>query len=295
MKPTEQTERFCSVLFADPGGLLDGRHATVWSAHSRLTRWPPASDPAAIAKAIRDADSPTGALATYVGMALARNAGPPDRRARNDQVGAMVALWLDVDYAGPAHEKKGLPPTELDARRIIDSVGLPPTLVWNTGHGLQAAWCLSEPWVFEPGSPEADEAAAAARDWNLTFAVRAHQLDRWTVDRVHDLSRVLRPPGTINRKIKDDHRPVVLREVNETTRYSVDDLLERVVDREHLARFAGVGTAPVTDGGTASVDLDAVWRLVTSHAYRERRYEPEWISGLVQAGVLREDEVMQLV
>ena len=292
MNPTEQTERFCSVLFADPGGLLDGHHATVWSAHSKVTRWPPASDLAAIAKAIRDADSPVGALATYVGMALARNAGPLDRRARNDQVGAMVALWLDVDYAGPAHEKKNLPPTELDARRVIDSVGLPPTLVWNSGHGLQAAWRLAEPWVFEPGSAEADEAAAAARDWNLTFAVQGHRMGRWAVDRVHDLSRLLRAPGTINRKIKDDHRLVVLREVNETAQYSVDDLLERVVDREHLAQFAGVGTAPVIGGGAASVDLDAVWRLVTSRAYRERSHEPEWISGLVQAKVFSDDDTL---
>ena len=291
MKPSEQTERFCSVLFADPTGALDGYYGVVWSSHNRVTRWPQA-EPAATAAAIREADSARGALATYLGMAPCPTPGRQDKRAGNDQVGALVAVWVDIDFAGPAHDKPGLPRTEADARRILGSVGLAPTMVWHTGHGMQAVWCLAEPWVFEPGSAEAGQAASLVRDWVLTLAVHAHRLGRWPLDRVHDLARVLRAPGTINRKITGDHRPVRLLEINDAARYGVDDLLERLIERTYLDQFTGMTSRAAPGEGAGAVDLPAVWALVNSRDYRERDYEPEWVTGLIESGVLSEGDTL---
>ncbi len=300
MNAAEQAERFCSVLFADLGGALDGHDTAVWSSRDRVTRWLPVNDPAAIAATIRGADQEPGAEAVYIAMALSPR-GLPLRRRNDDgttpnprklrplntEIGAMVAVWADVDLAGPVHAKPGLPQTEAEALRILRSTGLAPTMIWRTGHGLQACWCLAEPEVFEPDSPEYLAAATVMRNWNTTLAVHAHRLGRYTVDRVHDLTRILRAPGTTNRKLPDDLRRVELIEVNDSARYELADLVEHTVDQVYLDRFTGM-TARPGDGGTGAVDLKAVWELTGSREYRERRFEPEWLTELVAAGVMSE-------
>lgn len=291
MTPAEQAERFCSVLFADLGGSLDDHWATVWTVgeHGKHTRWLSGSDPAAIAAAAQAADTAAGTQAVYVGMGLAPVRGQSNQRPRNNEIGALTSVWIEVDIAGPAHDSEARPrrrPADREqARRVIDAVGLTPTMVWSSGHGLQACWCFDEPEVFEPGSARAAQLATLARNWRVTFSVHAHRLGRWHIDPVHDIARVLRIPGGHNRKLADV-RPVELLEVNESARYALDDILAATIDEKYLREFEGM-TAPA-DGGTGKVDLKAVWRMVTSPAYKTRRYEPEWLTALVDEGVMSE-------
>lgn len=301
MNPAEQAARFCSVLFAGLTGLSADVYTHVWSSHNQLTRWLSAHQPAATAEAVRAADSARGAAGTYIGMGLTATAGLPNRAGRrqrperqrplNDEVCGIVCVWVDIDLAGPAHGKAGLPPTRDEALRILAAIGLAPTMVWSTGHGIQAVWCLAEALLFTPGTPEAAAAARLVRDWNLTLAMHAHRLGRYVIDSTHDLARVLRAPGSTNRKIEGDHRPVELIEVDENARYDVDDLLGHTADPHYLARF-GSATARTDGKGAASVDLPAVWAMVNSAEYRERRHEPEWLTGMVDAEVLSERDTL---
>lgn len=110
----------------------------------------------------------------------------------------MPALWLDLDLAGPAHEKKGLPKTFDELHRILDALPHSPSWLIKTGGGLHAYWLLEEPWIFETAD-ERDQAAAIIRGWqNLAIDLAANM--GFAVDATHDLSRVLRPVGTINHK-----------------------------------------------------------------------------------------------
>jgi hypothetical protein len=90
----------------------------------------------------------------------------------------------------------------------------------HSGHGLQAWWLLSEFWQFER---EADRLAAAdvARRWNTAIGIRAAQVGNWVVDSTFDLARVMRVPGTLNRKTTPS-MPVVIRAIN-GVRYHPDD------------------------------------------------------------------------
>jgi hypothetical protein len=125
----------------------------------------------------------------YVGGGLVRP-GIKHGRGKADDVVAITAVWADVDF-GPGRKKQGTPPNQLEALRILDRVGVKPSLVVHSGHGLQPWWLLSEPMTVNDG------AARFLDGWGRTIRACAQCLD-YTVDSVHDLARVMRVPGTTN-------------------------------------------------------------------------------------------------
>lgn len=133
-------------------------------------------------------------LSTAIGP---QNKGPQQRLLSVEAIG-VTALTIDIDVADLAHAKGNLPPTPEDALAALAEVELPPSITVWSGHGFQCWWLLREPWYFETPE-ERKQFEALSRDWQATirFAFARHG---WTVDSTHDLARVLRLPGTINRK-----------------------------------------------------------------------------------------------
>ena len=119
------------------------------------------------------------------------------QRAIADGIDGIAGLWADVDYAGKDHNKPNLPPTEADAWELIRAMPVQPTIVVHTGHGLQAWWLFDTPWMFEEG--EREQAQAMIRGWQGHMAELAAKRG-WVVDATHDLSRLMRLPGTYNNK-----------------------------------------------------------------------------------------------
>lgn len=115
------------------------------------------------------------------------------------ETAALPALWADIDLAGPGHAEQDLPPDETAGRQIIATSGLPePTLWIHSGGGLYPIWLLDQPWHLDETNIEA--AQQLAKDWQriIEHASASHG---WRYGRgVGDLARVLRIPGTINRK-----------------------------------------------------------------------------------------------
>jgi len=110
----------------------------------------------------------------------------------------MPGLWLDLDIAGPGHEKKGLPTNQVDADRILSALPFDPTWIIETGGGTHVYWLWREPWLLDTDEERA-KAAALIRGWQQ-LAIDAATGLGFVVDSTHDLSRVLRPVGTINSK-----------------------------------------------------------------------------------------------
>jgi hypothetical protein len=135
----------------------------------------------------------------YAGGGLSGEDLGPHRRVRADEVLGVVGLWADIDVAGPHHQSaKRYPPTRTAALTVLERVPLRPTLIVDSGHGLQAWWLFQEPYFFE-GGEERMETAAVARAWDQTIAAHARHFG-WDVDPVGDLARVLRVAGTYNHK-----------------------------------------------------------------------------------------------
>ena len=109
-------------------------------------------------------------------------------------------IWLDVDVASGAHSKHGLPPAVNEALDAIcdDFEDLEPSLVIMTGGGFHAHWLFDKPWRLE-SSTQRDEMASLIRGFQSRVRSLFAERD-WSLDSTHDLTRVLRAPGTVNHK-----------------------------------------------------------------------------------------------
>lgn len=136
---------------------------------------------------------------------------------------ALPALWADLDIAGPGHAEQDLPPDEAAGRAVIATSGLPDPTIWiHSGGGLYPIWLLTTPHVLTDDNR--DQAAALARDWQRVIEHAAASRG-WRYGRgVGDLARVLRVPGTVNRKA-GLARPCRISPAGATgTRYTVEQL-----------------------------------------------------------------------
>jgi P4 family phage/plasmid primase-like protien len=147
-----------------------------------------------------DAGAPAGIYARIT--SLTEEPGLDERgspsRGGEGLAGTLPALWADLDIAGPGHKTaKPLPPDEWSAQKIVTESGLPdPTLWVHSGGGLYPIWRL------DPAHQIDDLVAtkALSEKWQKAIEAAAVRLG-WSYGAgVGDLARVLRLPGTVNRK-----------------------------------------------------------------------------------------------
>jgi hypothetical protein len=144
----------------------------------------------------------------------------------------IIGLVADVDFHSADHPHA--PPCETDALFLCEKFPLPPTYCVHSGHGLHLGWLFKEPWAF--GTPqECQTAAELSRSWAYTLMSIASK-HSYELDAVHDLSRVMRLPGTYN--VKDPERPVraELRWMDDTQRYNPDEFSPYLVDVPTLSK-----------------------------------------------------------
>ena len=164
---------------------------------------------------------------------------PEKGRGKEAGVVSLPGFWADIDILGPNHAALALPPTAEEAWSIIAAVPFKPTVVVYTGGGLQPYWLFREPWEFQD---EKERRKAKKLSKAFQHFLQGFALDHgWTMDGTADLCRLLRLPGTYNRKQAE---PVPVRyEVIETgRRYNPSDFeefLELEADPELKAHVQG--------------------------------------------------------
>lgn len=158
----------------------------------------------------------------YVAVSLFSSKKLPSERGKAEDAAGIFGLWLDIDVQAPMRGKTNLPPTIEDAEKIINAGRFEPSLVINSGYGLQAWWLFDKPWIFE-NKFEKDKAAALAQAWVRFYAQAASQ-HGWALDNVSDLARVMRVPGTLNHK---GTKPVPVEIIlNTGKRYTAEELFD---------------------------------------------------------------------
>lgn len=114
---------------------------------------------------------------------------------------SMPCLWIDIDYLGPNHKNKDLPPTKEDAVWLIKNT-LPdnyqPSVVTFTGGGLQGYWIFNEEWIFENEDEKKQTKNLIVR-FNALFKRKAAE-HGWDVDSTTSLAQIFRVPDTLNVK-----------------------------------------------------------------------------------------------
>src|SRR6185295_10515692 len=103
-----------------------------------------------------------GAEDVYAGVALSPEDFGPGRRCKADHTAGIVAFCADLDFRSKAHKKPNLPPTLKDALELIPPE-LPPSIIVDSGHGVQVWWILNNPWLFKNDADRGDAAALAER------------------------------------------------------------------------------------------------------------------------------------
>lgn len=163
----------------------------------------------------------------YVGCGLSPRAMGSKNRCPAAEIAGIVGVWADVDVADVVHTKKNLPPDEESALALINGMGLEPSIIVSSGHGYHAWWLFKEPWLFDSGE-DREKAQALVTSWGYTLMSRAKEKG-WTIDSAFDLARILRVPGTLNRKSDLDIRPVTILSQSDV-RYAVEDFAQYTID-----------------------------------------------------------------
>ena len=187
------SREFLSLLFAHPS--LNGLYLAIWDRQTKATaafQLPDLEGAACNAEARAESQDVYFGVCPYTSI----NAGS---RGTADQAGALLGVWLDVDVRHPdAHKAENIPETREQAFDLIYEMPERPSAVVSSGYGLQAWWLFDAPLLITDTKTRI-EAAAASTGW-VAMANRRAAKHGWKLDPVGDLARVLRLPGTWNRK-----------------------------------------------------------------------------------------------
>ena len=198
----EEIKRFFQHLHGlDPAG-----HLIIWTRQDKATRAFDLGVDGSLDRAAKYCADRARRCDVYA--AVGRQREPPSNggRGSEDGVCALPAVWADIDIGGAAHKAKNLPASEEEALALVEALGLPPSILVRSGFGLQVYWRFKEPWLIE-----SDADRAAAKSLSVRFQAllrRMANVRGWNIDPTADLCRVLRVPGTFNRKLRGDVRPV---------------------------------------------------------------------------------------
>ena len=191
----------------------------LWTRQDKATATFDLAENGALDRAVEYCAARAPAFDMYAAVGLQRERPANTSRGAEPGVSALPGFWADVDIAGGAHKARDLPPTEQDARSLIDTAGLEPTIIVNSGFGLQPYWLLREPWRIE-GEDERQRLKSLSSRFQLNLRLRAN-MRGWTMDSTADLCRVLRVPGTFNHKVDGDVRMVTAEYAD--CAYNLDD------------------------------------------------------------------------
>jgi AAA domain len=233
----------------------------------RQVNWRPVHEASQLAIDLQPA-IPTSCL--WVGAAVRGRKIDGARRGGVDDCTHITALWLDIDIAGPGHKISSLPPDMDAARQLLGDYQMPPSIIVNSGGGLQPWWLLSEPL-------EVSKATTLLSEWHATWTVIAGRRG-WHLDNVFDVARVMRLPGTFNNK-PDNPRPipVVITDWHPNRRFGPDDFEQWMLTPAPTAeprreRVTYVGPVRPGDAFNASFDVRQLWEAHGFHSPRVDHY-----------------------
>jgi hypothetical protein len=135
----------------------------------------------------------------YMAAGLAAKATAPNkRRATKQQVVGIAGVWADIDINGGPEGKRGAA-RDLDEALDLCEVLLQPTVLVNSGYGLQAWWLFDDGvWTFND-TTERDAAQKVVAGFQGALKAEAKRRG-YTIDSTFDLARLMRVPGGSNHK-----------------------------------------------------------------------------------------------
>jgi hypothetical protein len=153
-------------------------------------------------------------------------------RGKKENVRGIGGFWADIDFQS-GHKPDC--PTDLKAvEGLLYGHGCDPTHLVHTGNGVHAWWMFKEPWEFK-SKEEADAAETMNNRVQETILKRCREKG-WTIDKTHDLTRVLRPPGTFNRKDMENIMETKILKSSDALYADPKELDEYIITEDEIKR-----------------------------------------------------------
>jgi hypothetical protein len=195
----------------------------------------PVGDLEAVAQAAEFAD--LNGQDVYVSLATRIEDLGERRRGKKRELAQAFTLWVDIDIAqGGAHAAGNLPTSMDEALELCAAVPIEPTGVVDSGFGAHVYWSLSTAIDFDHRGAECPAGLALWRYEKALQALikRAAEERGWHLDGTADLTRMLRLPGTTNKKrtrdktgavvAPDAPTPLCTLLVGDGPRYTIEDI-----------------------------------------------------------------------
>jgi len=213
----ETTQQFLELLFgtkpADQNFLIWRKNET-----QKKSEW--FTTPKAAIQQFKKTPTKYQNIDVYVGCGTS----PIDRgqyaRGQASEVTGIAGFWLDMDIVHPVHKKQNLVPSLDKAIKFVINDIMLPTVIINSGHGLQAWWIFNKFWLFKSDDDRA-KAQAYTLEWQ-NYCKKQASAYHWEVDSTHDISRVMRLPGFDNCKETTNIVPVTLEEIPTGGLFAID-------------------------------------------------------------------------
>ena len=141
-------------------------------------------------------------------------------RGGNGDVGNISIIGMDIDVSDPKEPDKELPQSLEEALTLLETFSLKPSFTISSGVGVHAYWALNEE-IEITNDQERKDAQELVRSFYRGFAQFAHP---FKFDSTHDLSRMLRFPGSWNFKDPENPRQVVFLSENPERTYSISEI-----------------------------------------------------------------------
>ena len=136
------------------------------------------------------------------------------QQGKKENVHYLSSFHAEIDYGSLGHKKETEFANYQEALNAINKFNLTPSIVVHSGGGFHCYWVMRNPLRVS------DYGIATLENINKALSQSLNG-DSGT----HDLSRVLRVPGTFNFKNPDNPRPVEIISMNGLT-YELDDFSE---------------------------------------------------------------------
>lgn len=190
----DEAREWISIVYGDTPGLIHVCSTMDWKGLAFSHE-----DPARVEKVLAyiQGCNARGAEGIYLRACTLRSI-PETGRGGDELSFYLPGLWADIDIAGPGHKSKGtLPPTVEEGLKVVEASGLPQPTHWiHSGGGLYPWWLLQNPAEIT----NLEDFRSLSGGWQQALLRGSAKLGYTYGSGVGDLSRVLRIPGTVNRK-----------------------------------------------------------------------------------------------
>ena len=200
----------------------------------------------------------------FYGLGVTKKKKTKYERALITEISSIRYFHLDIDIKSDvAHKKDNLPATIEEARAIAHHI-LEPTYLINSGHGLHALFALDEHYQID----DLEYITALIQQFQEAHRKAFPQYD---LDYTHDITRILRCPGSINSKDPDNQVDCEIIEYNKDAYYMIemiDDAIEFDPDKVDSPPAANT----TTKSGTKNAKYTAMNGNINTKGWSTRDY-----------------------